>query len=124
MSKEPVSDKMIEIIRKIEKALIEGDYSSVSSVIINSRLSAEEIRTAIDEYKQFAKIPGRKITPAPDNVVKQIKAIRVRNSNPPHWYIDYDLWIGSKQSDLTVQLSLTSNEYGKISAGIDDIHIL
>jgi hypothetical protein len=114
---ELISRKMAQAIRAVEGALVRGDFRKVGSECRPSRLSAVAIGTALRQY-------GGQVIRAPSPVLKRQLAVRIRDSQLPRWAVDYDLWIDGKASDLTLSLTLVTAENGKLSALVDDLHVL
>jgi len=99
------------------EALVRKDYLFIESESLAGRLSAAEIETAIRDY-------GGNITPIPDDILEQLEVIPLENTENPTWFIDLDLWINSKQSDLTLSMEVVRDNTGKLIANILDLHVL
>ncbi len=108
---------MVNTLREIVEALVRKDYLSIGSESLGGRLSAAELETAIREY-------GADVTPIPDDILEQLEVIPVENAEIPTWFIDLDLWINGKQSDLTLSMEMEQNRTGKLTAKILDLHVL
>ena len=114
---EKITSKMIGPLRDVETALIQKDYGKLDKKARGGRLSAEEIRNAINGY-------GGTITRMPDENLHQISIIKVLGTNPTEWAVDLDLWIDNRPSDLTVSIIIQASNGGNFMASIDDIHVL
>ncbi len=114
---EKITSKMIMALREVETALMKRDYAGLSNKFRESRLSEEEIRSAIKNY-------GGTITRIPDEKLLKIPVIRISGTDPIKWAIDLDLWMDKKPTDLTVSIILHENNDGNFIASIDDIHVL
>jgi hypothetical protein len=114
-----IREQINQTIREVEFALIHRCFLEVGSESRASRLSAEDIEAAIDEY-------GGTVTFAPESYYnsEKIQPIYVCSSDPPKWVVDFDLWVNGHSSDLTVTLTVTTDDKGEFIALIDDIHIL
>jgi|SRR3989338_357779 len=71
--------------REVEIALVNGDYKSVDSNARKSRLTSEEIKTAIGEY-------GGKLSLSPESIYNNIHPIEIKNSNPKAWATKHPPW--------------------------------
>lgn len=111
-----VAEKIENAIRKIEKKLVSEDYEKAVTLTKNSRLTAKDVEAALKNY-------GGKVTAAPGYVFDSLEVTETSNFEPKAWYVDYDLWIDGKRSDLT--LSLTVSFVGdEIIPSIDNLHML
>ncbi|MGD2159256.1 MAG: hypothetical protein PVG14_08075 [Anaerolineales bacterium] len=95
-------------------ALVRHDYQELSRL---GRLSASEIENAIIDY-------GGSVTPVPNEALERINVIRIRDVEPACWYVGFNLWMDDQPSDLTLELTVKSFEYGSLTAEIDDLHVL
>lgn len=118
----PVPDELKQTVHEVEELIYKKDYLNASSSVRGGRLNAQDIKLAIEEgLKDFG---HNQITLAPEESYNKLEAVMVRNSSPPQYFIDLDLWMDGKESDLTLQLFIIQNKEGKYIATVDNIHIL
>lgn len=99
--------KYVEIAKKEE----------AESLMVHSKLSAEEIKTAIDDFRETIFVPN-------DDIFDAIDIVKIENSNKEAYSIDFDLWtLESGLSDLTLQLTATRHT-DSIEVELDNIHVL
>ena len=117
-----ITKEIVEAVKEVETALIEGNYKSVAAESRPSRLSESEIETAIKEY-------GGTITKCPNTKIENLKIIEIGDMShgkqvPSKWFVDLDLYIDEKQSDLTLSLHVVKNDDGTLLALVDNLHSL
>ena len=87
--------------------LVAGDYSGLESLTRGRRLSAEEMKTAVDDY-------GRRLVPPPESAFESdLDAIPIQDADPSAWSVVMTLWTEEEgRSDLSIVLTVTQLEYG------------
>jgi hypothetical protein len=113
MSKEILSRTALEIVNH----LVRGEYDLTLSRVEASRLTAEDLREAIDDY-------GRKLITPPAGAYEDLDAVEIRNANAPIWSIRVPLWSEEEgRSDLTLELLIALRANGP-TVTLDDLHVL
>ena len=112
-----VNDTVKEVLRNKELEFIKEDYAKIVASDPRSRLSENDVKSAISVYKG-------KITPAPESYYKNLEIIKITGTEPVEYFVDFDLWIDNKQSDLTATFHLTEESKGVYQATLDDLHTL
>lgn len=74
-----------EIIASLISLLVEGDYSEIERKTHRERLSAEEMKTAVEQY-------GKKLVTPPSEAYNDMDVIKVKGSRIPQWSISMPLW--------------------------------
>lgn len=104
---------LIPIVKEIVSRLVRHDYGAVVENDDVKRLSADEVKLAIEEY------PGE-ITMPPDSAFEKMDIYGKTDS----WKsVDMDLWYNGSRSDLTLSVRIFEKE-GSVRYSVEDIHIL
>lgn len=107
---------MKKIVKEIVVLLANKKYIEILKVA-NSKLSADEIKSIVDDFAEEI------ITPD-DDIFNTIDFIKIENSNQESYSVDFDLWTKeSGLSDLTLQLTVTKC-VGSVEIELDNIHVL
>lgn len=110
-------DVLRSTAQEIVGQLARGDYALVIERCVNSRLTANDLRTVIRDY-------GRKLVPPPANAYSTLDAIKVKNAVMPTWSIRAPLWTEEEgRSDLTLELTITLDANNP-RVELDDLHVL
>lgn len=105
-----------KIVKDIVVLLAGKKYIEIVKAV-NSQLSADEIKAAIDDFGEEIIIPN-------DDIFNAIDIIKIENSDQEAYSIDFDLWTKeSGLSDLTLQLTVTKH-IDSIEIELDNIHVL
>jgi hypothetical protein len=104
-------------IRRLIADLVNGRISDIKRDGRAGRLTAAVITDALARY------PGHLSMP-PDRAFSNIDAVPIRNSNPPQYYIDFDLWCDGQPSDLTVSFTVTILPSGRVQIALENLHVL
>jgi hypothetical protein len=95
-----------------------GKFDDVLRRAPDSRVTAEQLRKAVDEY-------GRTLIPLPAESYELIDYVEVLGSNPLQWSVVVPLFTQEEgRSDLSLELSVFEQANGSYSVEIDDIHVL
>ena len=108
--------KLMSQVRRLVEDLAAGRYAEIAADGRAGRLTAAELRTAVEEY-------GRTLVPFPaDGEV--VVALYEQASPPEAAALDVPLWTKEEgRSDLT--LSLTAIKQGETyTVEVDDLHVL
>lgn len=116
-NKTPLLKEIKEAIREAESLLVSGEYKKIGSESDRGRILASSIEARLADYEGT-------VTTAPQEAYDVIEPISVLDSETPKWFVDFDLWIDGKQSDLTLSLSIESGENGRLTAFVDNLHTL
>lgn len=119
-----IPEEIKSAIREVENALAHGEYSLVGSESRPSRLTGEQIKSAISDYCKLAKRERVTVSPegVPDNDRRE--ATVRQEAGQTIWLVDYDLWIDNRPSNLTLSLEIRKTDDGRWMATIDDLHVL
>jgi hypothetical protein len=102
---------------RIIELLVTGRYDDVCTMTKGIRLSAQEMRTAIQDY-------GRTLVIPPEDWFQTMNTVAVRDSSPTRWSVTVPLWTKEEgRSDLSLELTLIQRTNG-LEVELDDIHVL
>lgn len=104
-------------VRSIIALLAQGEYQAVASMTGSKRLTAAELRTAVEEYGRTLVIPPGGLPPDIEEIEDQ--------EDPHVLYLVVDMWTAEQgRSDLSLELTLTENRLGLIDVAIDNLHMM
>jgi hypothetical protein len=108
--------EMVAVIQRIVELLVRRAYDEVIRQCPASRITAAELRAAIDTY-------GHSVTTPPPEAYDLIDAIPVDGPEPA-WSVTMPLWtIEEGRSDLSLGMTITVRA-GQVVVELDDIHVL
>lgn len=108
--------KIIKQLKQLINLLVTKQYDTIIKTTKQNKLTADEIKNAIDDFGETLIMPEN---------FKNIDIIEVKNDKTKQWSVDFDLWTQeSGVSDLTLQLTLFQNSGNELEVIIDDIHVL
>ena len=106
------------LVGELIDLLAEGDYGALLRRAPRSRLDAEQLAAAVDDY-------GRQIVPLPPNGYRLIDCVPVSGSKRATWSVVVPLFTREEgRSDLTMELTVAQGEDGSFTAQIDNLHVL
>jgi hypothetical protein len=117
-SDEAVPDFARPLIAALVRDLAAGEYETLERDGRAGRLTANELRQAVDGYPAT-------LIPLPDDAFDVAgDAYVIAGSDPPEWAIDQDMWTTEEgQSDLTLQVDVRFRD-GEYRVEITDLHVL
>ena len=103
-------------VEKLLLLLSRGEYSTLIKRCADSRLTADDVRRAINEYG------GKPVMP-PDNGYGDLDAILIKNSSPSKWSVRIPIWMADEgRSDLTLDIAIiVSKERSEVI--LNDLHV-
>ncbi len=108
---------MIQATMEVVDQLARGDYESLVGQSVKSRLTSDDLRTAIRDY-------GRKLVSPPADAYNNLDAVRVKGAAVPTWSVRAPLWTEEEgRSDLTLELTIAVASDAP-SVELDDLHVL
>ncbi len=111
-------DKIVLTLRHLLSLFIDSDYHALEKMSQGIRLTAEEMEQAVKEY-------GATIVMPPSDVLDGLDIIEIDGSYPTAWSLRFDLWTAEEgQSDLSLELTVISNDEDLLKVEIDNIHVL
>lgn len=112
------SRALVRAIDEVAQLLARGDFDAVEAVTKGRRLSAQDLRAAVESY-------GRKLVVPSSGHFEPSSVVEVAGSDPRRWSVDVELWTAEEgRSDLTLELTLSETANGSLDIEIDDLHVL
>lgn len=106
------------LVAVIVSLLAAGKFEDVLRNAPGSRVSSEELRTAVLEY-------GKTLVPLPVGSYELIDYIAVLGSSPLEWSVMTPLFTAEEgRSDLSLELSMFEQAAGGYRAEVDNLHVL
>jgi hypothetical protein len=113
----PSAARFEATMRHIDSLLHARDYSELERLSKGRRLSADLIRSAIEEYPEELSI-------RPEYKMDHFDIVSIRDRAPVEWSVYLDLWRkAGGRSDLTVELTLIESDGELYSFEIDNIRV-
>lgn len=111
-------EKVVRATEDILRLLVEARYEEIEARTSGVRLSAAEMKGAVDNY-------GRRLRmPPPDTEVAR-SVVEVKGLSPRRWSVYVDLWTEEEgRSDLTLEMTVIDGPGPAFSLEIDDLHVL
>ena len=110
--------KIRDTVHHVVGMLVAGDYAGVEGASRGRRLTAEQLRQAVEEY-------GRELRMPPELVFDNLDVVEIEDATPRAWSVLVDLWtVEEGQSDLTLELLLTDTGGELYDIEIYDLHVL
>jgi hypothetical protein len=104
-------------VRSALEDLANGRFEAIVKRAVTSRLTAEQLRQVICNY-------GRTPVSPPGEVVQELDAVQVRDTELPTWSVRTPLWTREEgRSDLTLELTITIDG-ATAKFELDDLHVL
>lgn len=102
----------------VVRLLVEGEYEVLAATTHGRRLSATELRTAVETY-------GRTLVELPRAALEELDVVQIEGLEPPTLNVLVDLWTAEEgRSDLTLELHLIARFDNAYEAEIMDLHTL
>ncbi len=113
-----MSSKLLEpVVRSVVDRLVNGEYADAVQGCSASRLTADDLREAVQDY-------GRTLIVPPPDAYRDLDVVAVRDSSHPTWSVSAPLWSREEgRSDLTLELTI-SRDGNRWDVEIDDLHVL
>ena len=110
--------KIRDTVHHVVGMLVAGDYAGVEGASRGRRLTAEQLRQAVEEY-------GRELRMPPELVFDDLDVVGIEGAAPRAWSVLVDLWtVEEGHSDLTLELLLTDTGGELYNIEIYDLHVL
>ena len=105
-------------MHRLIEMLVTGDYEGLERASRGRRLTAEQLRQAVEEY-------GRELRMPPKAEFSNLDWHEIGDSHPRSWWVLVDLWtVEEGRSDLTLELRLTETGGQQYDLEIDNLHVL
>jgi hypothetical protein len=112
-------EEIVQAVTLVVQRLVAGDFSELEQLTAGRRLSADEIRHAVEEY-------GRQLVlPPPGSLADDVDVVTVAGATPVRWSVVCSLWTEEEgRSDLSLELTLIDQGAACLVVEIDNIHVL
>lgn len=105
------------LLRELVSLLVHGEYEELEHRSKGVRMSAAELRAAVEEY-------GRTLVQVPEEGWALTDTIAVSGSRPARFSVRQPLWTKEEDhSDLTFEVTLIESQPDKFKVEIDDLHV-
>lgn len=105
-------------VGNVVSLLVEGSYDVLEAMTRGRRLSASDLRHAVEDY-------GRTLVPLPAGELDELDVAQVKDAEVPTFHVVVDLWTQAEgRSDLTLELLLTDRYAGAYGTEILNLHTL
>lgn len=113
-----VNDQVLSAVKRIVELLVDGRYGDLETVTSGVRLSAQEIRAAVEDYGRTLVVPSAQ-------AYDLLDAIEVREALPRRWSVTMPLWTREEgRSDLSLELTVVAEGPQSTRVELDDLHVL
>lgn len=109
-----MKEKVTKVLRFLVQGLVQGNFDTIYQNDKNKVISVTEIKEIIAEYVEN----NGKLTLPDDIAFSQSECIEACDSDEV--FVEFDLWVEGKQSDLTLCVTVFPDE----SYSISDIHVM
>jgi hypothetical protein len=97
--------------------LVNGDYAGLERLSESSRLSAEDLRAAVQSW-------GRTLVLPPDGRLEGADVVPIEASDPERWSVWLRLWTAEEgRSDLTLEVTLAETDGPDYGVEIDNLEV-
>jgi hypothetical protein len=105
-------------VRITVELLVRGEYAALETMTRGRRLSAAELRGAVEDY-------GRRLILPPEDEWSQLDVVEITGSDPAAYHVVVDQWTeGEGRSDLSLELELEERHPGAYQVEVQDCHVL
>jgi hypothetical protein len=105
-------------VRIVVDLLVRRQYETIQKLTCGRRLSAKELRSAVEDY-------GRELVPPAEGWWQTVDVTPVRDVERPEFHIAAPLWTREEgRSDLTLELRLLEARGGSYETQVLDLHVL
>ena len=110
--------KIRDAVRRLLEMLVAEDYDGIEEATRGRRLTAEQLRQAVDEY-------GRELQMPPEVVFHNFDVNEIEGAIPQAWWVLVDLWtVEEGRSDLTLEIRITDTGGELYDIEINNLHVL
>lgn len=117
-----IGEKMKKNITRLMELFVEKRYSEIAGWSKNIRLTADEIKEAIDDYGR-----GQKVVSPPPDFLNHVDFMQIADADDgrKQWYVVFDLWMDKDgKSDLSVELTFIDSPEECYDIEVDNIHMM
>jgi hypothetical protein len=108
-----IADKLRALIFDI----VTGDFRKIESSGQMGRLTSEDLLRIISEY------PGTLTMPS-ESAVNSFRLYPIKDSHPPQYFLELELWFDGAESDLTLSGLVSNTDDHNVNIEINDIRVM
>ena len=110
--------KIRDTVHHLVETLVAGDYDGIEEATQGRRLTAKQLRQAVEEY-------GRELQMPPEVVFHNLDVNEIEGAIPRAAWVLVDLWtVEEGRSDLTLEIRLAETGGELYDIEIDNLHVL
>ena len=110
--------KLRRAVGRLTECLAHRDYAGMCSSVRQSRMSPQELETAVRSY-------GRSIIPLPTEAYSLLNIVAETHATPPRWSVVVPMWTEEEgRSDLSLEITIEDVGGHDYAVEIDDLHVL
>ena len=110
--------KVAQAVGEVVPLLVGARYFDLEKLTGGVRLSAGELKGAVESY-------GKKLRLPPPEAVEPRSVVEIKSASPMRWSVYVDLWTEEEgRSDLTLEMTVIDGPGASHSIEIDDLHVL
>ena len=110
--------KISDAVRRLVEMLVAEDYDGIEEATRSRRLTADQLRQAVDEY-------GRELRMPPEVAFHNFDVNEIEGAIPREAWVLADLWtVEEGRSDLTLEIRITDTGGEIYDIEINNLHVL
>jgi hypothetical protein len=110
--------KIKDTVHHLVETLVAGDYDGLEEATRGRRLTAEQLRQAVEEY-------GRELQMPPEVVFDNLDVNEIEGAVSRAAWMLVELWtVEEGRSDLTLEIRLTETGGERYDIEINNLHVL
>jgi hypothetical protein len=114
----PDKQRLTATVARVDIMLHAGEYAELERFSGGVRLTAEEMKSAIEDYPE-------ELAPRPAYAFSEGEVVYISGSAPAEWSVYLHLWRkNGGRSDLSAELTIIDTAAGLYRVQIDDIRVL
>ncbi len=108
----------VTAVQVVVGLLVRESYDVIEAMTRGRRLSADDLRGAVETY-------GRTLAPIPADALEPLDVVRIEGTDPAAFHVCVDLWTEEEGlSDLSLELRLTDLYGGAYDIEVLGLHVL
>lgn len=112
-----MNNSIKNVVSSLIDLLVRKDYYAIARTTNGVRLTAEEIKDAIENY-------GRTLVAPPIDAFEYMDVIHIKDSQNTQWSVTMPLWTKEEgRSDLSIEITVIK-KLNIFTYEFDDIHVL
>lgn len=109
---------MEKTVREIVELVAKGDYQAVEKRSGGVRMSADDLREAVEDW-------GMELAPPPtDGWWERATVTPIDDTDPPEFHVAAPMWQPDGESDISLELTLRQVSEDEFEVEVDNLHML